>query len=270
MPRFVLSIMLIILAVTTAFADGDCPDRPASREERAAFEAVYSAAKAAVPPAPPDWVLKDETDPKTGTVVPNCPGSTNDLPKHYSLRFTYAYSSEASDREDKSAVGAALKGTPEQQTRMAELERKIAALEEQKKAARRDRDAAEKERVRQELKAAEKERDGITDAINGAYVKSALSGRLAAGMNRNKPAVREAELIIRVNERVALGPVHGCSGGHPRRADRLMVQDRLGRKARDPARAVGHEDVQDEPGRQPRRDQVSEHGDRDQRRAPDG
>jgi hypothetical protein len=206
MHRYILGIMLTFLAATPVLADGDCPDRPATQQERAAIAAMYGAAKAALPPAPVDWLLKDETDGKLGTTVPACPGGKNDQPVHYRLRFRYAYSSEAAAREDKGVVESALKGTPAQQAKLAELGRKIDELEEQKKTARKSGDAGEKERVKKELKTAEKERDRITDEISEAYVQKAMSGQIAADMSRNKPASREAELIIKANERVAWVP----------------------------------------------------------------
>ena len=206
MQRFMMSIMLLALSASPVQADGDCPDRPAPQQERAAYQALSGAAKAAVPPAPADWVLTDETPGKPGTTVPDCPGGPHDRPMTYALRFTYAFSAEASQRMDQGAVGAALKGTPEQQAKMVELDRKIAGLEEQKQAARKSRDAAEKERVRQELKTARKERNKITDEITNAYVQQSMSGQLAAEMNKNKPVVREAQLVIKVNEQYAWIP----------------------------------------------------------------
>lgn len=206
MKRFLLSIALLLLSASPVLADGDCPDRPATQQERAEFQAMYSAARAAVPPAPADWTMTDETPAKLGTVVPNCPGGPHDRPMYYQLRFKYAYSAEASARQDQEAVGAAMKGTPEQQAKIAELDRKIAGLEEQKQAARKSRDAAEKERVRQELKAANRERDAITDEIMNAYTQRAMSGQMAADMSKNKPAARTAECVIKVNDKHAWIP----------------------------------------------------------------
>ena len=62
MKKIILSIILTVLAVSPAFADGDCPERPANQQERAAFQSTYSAAKAAVPPAQKDWAMTDSAE----------------------------------------------------------------------------------------------------------------------------------------------------------------------------------------------------------------
>ena len=54
MQRFMMSIMLLALSASPVLADGDCPDRPATQQERDAFQALSGAAKAAMPPAPED------------------------------------------------------------------------------------------------------------------------------------------------------------------------------------------------------------------------
>ena len=56
------------------------------------------------------------------------------------------------------------------------------------------------------MKAAGKERNRITDEITNAYVQQSMSGQLTAEMNKNKPAAREAQLVIKVNEQHAWIP----------------------------------------------------------------
>lgn len=63
-------------------------------------------------------------------------------------------------------------------------------MEEAKREARRNRDAVEKNRVKEELRAAERERNKITDEITNAYVPRAMSGQLAADMSKGKPHAR--------------------------------------------------------------------------------
>jgi hypothetical protein len=207
MQLFIVCVVFMVLCAAPAFADGDCPDRPASQQEQAAVQSVYSVVKTAIPAAPKDWILKDETDGRIGTTVPNCADGPKDRPKYYRFVFKYHYSSEASDRADQAAVSTALKGTPEQQVRMAELDGKIGQLNERKKEARRSGTPEEKDQIKEELKAAEKERSALTNEISDAYVKRAMSGSLAADMNKDKPAAKEAQVIIKVNEQRVWIPV---------------------------------------------------------------
>jgi len=208
MQKKILMVLLFVTTVSPVFADGgDCINRPANQQELAAFQSAYSAAKASVPSAPKDWVMKDETEAGLGTTVPKCPKSSNDTPIYYWLKFTYAYSTEASDRADQNAVSDAMKGTPEQQAKLAELDRKIDALENAKKEARKNSDADEKKRIKEEVSAAKKERNKIKTELNDAYVQRAMSGQLSQDMDKTKPDRKDAELIIKVNENHASIPV---------------------------------------------------------------
>lgn len=207
MRTMLMSILYLILAVPPLFADGECPERPASAQEYATYQAVYGAAKAAVPSAPIDWVVKDETDTHAGSTVPKCQDGPNDRPLYYRIKFTYEYSREASDRVQQTVVSDALKGTPAQQVKLAELDRKIEALEAAKKEARKNRDAEEKQRAREELKDLNRERHALKDEINNAYMERAMSGKVAAEINKNRPVLENAELVIKVNERSAWVPV---------------------------------------------------------------
>lgn len=200
MQKMILIVLLMVMAVSPVFASSDGPKRPANQQERAAFQSVYSAAKAAVPAAPTDWDVKDETDVGEGESLPE---GRFDTPVFYWIKFKYTYSYEASDRADQNAVSNAMKGTPEQQARLAELDRKIEALDNAKKEARKNRDSAEKNRIRGEVSAAKKERDKIKDVISDAYVQRAMSGQVVA----DKPDRMDAELIIKVNEKHAWIPV---------------------------------------------------------------
>jgi len=229
MQVLILSV-LMILSISSVFADGDCPERPANQQELAAFQAVYSAVKAAIPSAPKDWVLKDETDEHVGTTIPYCADGPKDSPKYYRFVFKYHYSDEASDRADQAAVGNALKGTPEQQARITELDGKIIQLNKRKKEARESGTAEEKNRIKEELKTVEKERSNLNKEITDAYVKRAMSGQLASDMDSNKPAGKEAQLIIKVNERRAWIPVRDAPETIPGAAHAYWCkEDRGGR-----------------------------------------
>ena len=207
MRKILLTVLLVMLCATPVFADGECPERPANSQEQAAFQAVYNSAKAAVPPAPRDWVRSDETEQGLGTKMPNCSSGPKDRPLYYRMQFKYKYSSEASGRADQNAVTDALKGTPEQQAKLAELDRKIDALEQTKKEARKNRDQAAKDRVRDELKGLRREKNAINDEIMSVYMERAKSGQLNAEQNKAKPVRKNAEVIIKVNEKSAWIPV---------------------------------------------------------------
>lgn len=68
--RYLIIVSLVLsLTSTICFADGDCPDRPSTSQERASYTAMHTTAVAAVPPAPqkvsaadPNWqqVWSDE------------------------------------------------------------------------------------------------------------------------------------------------------------------------------------------------------------------
>ncbi len=83
----VMGSLLLLLASGVCFADGDCPSRPATPQERAAYAAMHTAAVAAVPPAPRNWLRKDQSDPKSGELMPDCPGGAKDAPRQYRFQF---------------------------------------------------------------------------------------------------------------------------------------------------------------------------------------
>ncbi len=206
MYPFILSLVLIVLAVSPVFADGGCPERAATQQERTAFQSTYSAAKAAVPTAPKDWVVTDETAGKTGESVPDCPGSPSGRPVCYWFKFKFAYSAEASNRALQNAVANAMKGTQQQEARLAELDSQIRELEEAKKAAGKRGDRDEKNRIREQLKVAEREQGKLKMEASDAYMQRLMSGQVAADVDGAKPARQDAELIIKVNEERAWIP----------------------------------------------------------------
>jgi len=182
------------------FADGDCPSRPATSQERAAYTAMHTAAVAAVPPAPQNWLRKDESETKSGEFMPDCPGGAKDSPRLYLFHFKYLYDPAVREQQARTAMESAIKGTPEQQSRLAALDKKHDELVEARKQARRSGDQTAVNRIKKQLNEVSAEREKVGEEISNAYLSRVKSGEMIKAMNTGIPDRDEAKLTLYVNK----------------------------------------------------------------------
>ncbi len=194
----IMSLMLLVQSAV-CFADGDCPTRPATEPEKAMFLSMHTAASAAVPSAPSKWLLNELTDPKAGGSVPDCPGGQTGSPVHYAFRFQYRYDSTAQIQAANEAAANALKGTPEQQARMAAFDKKHDDLIEARNQARKNGDRTAVERIREEIKTLNIERGKLQESIGQEFVAKVTTGGTAGKKPAGVPERKEAELTFFVN-----------------------------------------------------------------------
>ena len=162
--------LLLVAMPAVCFADGDCPDRPATAQERAVYAAAHAAANAAVPPQPQNWLLNDESNAKAGERVPECPGGVKDAPYRYRFPFRYKYDAAAVSQAGKTAAADALKGTAEQQSELAALDKEHDELVAARKQGRRSGDQAAVNRIKVRLDQIRAERNKVEEEINSAYL----------------------------------------------------------------------------------------------------
>ena len=196
----VMVSLLLLIASGVCFADGDCPSRPATAQERAAYAAVRTAAVAAVPPAPRNWLKKDQSDYKSGELMPDCPGGAKDAPRQYRFQFKYTYDRAVREQAAKAAMENAIKGTPEQQSRLAALDRKHEELIAARKQARRSGDQTGANRIKDQLKEVSAEQNKVNEEIRNAFEGRMKSGEMTKTMYAGVPERSEAEVTIHINK----------------------------------------------------------------------
>jgi hypothetical protein len=199
--RYLAMVILVLsLASRVCFADGDCPSRPATSQERAAYTAMYTAVVAAVPSAPQNWLRKDESETKSGEFMPDCPGGAKNVPRRYLFQFKYKYDPAVREQRARAAVETALKGTPDQQSRLAELDKKHDELIAARKEARRSGDHTAVNRIKDQLNAVRAEQEKINEEISNAYTARVKSGEMTQVMVAGVPARDEAQVTIYINQ----------------------------------------------------------------------
>ena len=199
--RYLTMVSLVLLFPSAVcFADGDCPSRPATPQERAAYTVMHTAAVAALPPAPQNWLRNDESDPKSGESMPDCPGGAKDAPRRYLFQFQYKYDPAVREQGARAAMETALKGTPEQQARLAALDKKHDELIAARKEARRSGDRTAVNRIKDQLDAIRIEQDKVNEEIRNAYSERVKSGEMTKAMYAGVPARDKAKVTIYINK----------------------------------------------------------------------
>ena len=199
MPILILAGLILALMAPDCIADGDCPSRPATEQERMAYASMRAALANAVPKAPPDWLMRDQSDTKGGEFMPDCPGGAKESPHHYSFKYQYKYDSAVRDQAAAAAVTDAVKGSPEQQAMMAALDKKYDDLKVQRNHARKSRDPAAADKIRDEMKTVAAERNKLEEEITQAFVSKVQTGQMAKEMSVGIPERGEAQLTFFVN-----------------------------------------------------------------------
>ena len=197
-----LAIVNLVLSLASAvcFADGDCPSRPATSQERAAYSAMHNAAIAAVPLGPQNWLRKEESETRSGEFMPDCPGGAKDTPRHYLFQFKYKYDNAVREQAARAAMESVIIGTPEQQSRLAALDKKNDELVAARKQARRRGDQTVVNRIKDQLNEVSVQRDKVNEEIRNAYVARFKSGEITKAMNAGIPERDEANLTVYINK----------------------------------------------------------------------
>lgn len=195
--RWWAALFLIIVAVSTVLADGDCPERKANASEAAQYNVLQSAIKAALP-APPENYKADFSRLDHQLII--CASHPAD--KMWSMYFSVDYTSALGEKRDKqfrSTMMEKMKGTPQQQERLAALDAREAALTKARKNAD-SRD--EKDRIKAELKAVRAEARNLQNEISSQYQSWVQQGALATAMKNNKePDLPRLNVSINVNRK---------------------------------------------------------------------
>ena len=176
-----------------AVADGGGPTRKMTPAESAVYSQVRETIQAALPAAPAGYTLKfgAEGDGEEGLLPEGIqPGQMSRA--LYTSRYTLDQS--VVDQQAFSMQMNRIKGTPEQQARMTELDAKDAELT---KARDKARDRAEKDRIRAELKEVRVQADKVRDEIAAGIQASLASGGAAQSARELDSSLPPTELTIR-------------------------------------------------------------------------
>lgn len=183
------------------FADGDCPDRPATSQESAVYAAVHAAALAAIPAPPPNWLRQDESDLRRGEVIPACPGGSGNAPHRYRFSFRYKYDQIGRLMAERNSLASAAQGTAEQQSRLAALDREADELKAARKLARRGGDRSAVNRIEERLDQLRVERKKLEGDIADAFQDRLKSGGPSNGAPPEaQPRQPDAEVVVQINE----------------------------------------------------------------------
>jgi len=196
-----LCTAVLLLGAGAARADGDGPTRKMNPAEAAAFTALKTAFRGALPPAPEHYALAvAEPGGAAGFEVPQA--LAPDRGAWMTFTAVYALSRDFQAGQQQAAFMDRAAGTPEQQAKLAALEAKDAELTRARNAAR----GAEKERIRAELKSVQKESNALRDQIMADYQAWVMSGGAAQALQGTDRSLPPKELTVRavVNQDVSL------------------------------------------------------------------
>lgn len=191
----------LLIAAGDARADGDGPTRKMTAAEAAAFTALKTAFRGALPPAPAHYALA-VTDPggTAGFEVPQALAPDRAAAMRFAAVYTLSRDYEAGRQQ--AAFMDRASGTPEQQAKLAALDARDEELTRARNAAK----GAEKERIRAELKAVQNEANELRDQIMADYQAWVASGGAMQAMQGAGASLPPKELTVRalVNQDVSL------------------------------------------------------------------
>ena len=129
MKRCLALTMCLLLPAALALADGDGPTRKMTGPVAAAFNALKSAFKGALPKTPANYALAIRFGNDAGEIM--LPEAIKpDQMARISFTAAYTLSREFQDGQQRASFTDRAKGTPERQTRLAALNAKDAELTE--------------------------------------------------------------------------------------------------------------------------------------------
>jgi hypothetical protein len=202
MRRLLAFAICLLLPAAAARADGDGPTRKMTAAEAADFNALTSAFQAALPKTPANYAraLSFGGDPG-GFQLPE--SIRADQMARMSFTARYTLSREVSDGQQSAAYMDRARGTPEQQARLSALDAKDEQLRQAREATR---DRGEKDRIRAEQKAVQKEASQLREQIMADYQAWVAGGGAAAAAQNAEQSLPAKELTVRalVNQEVNL------------------------------------------------------------------
>ncbi len=203
-------VFLFVLAASPALADGDGPTRKMNAAESAAFQALQSGVRNALP-APAGYTAQ-----YTGFEEREVPQALAGGRMLW-MTFNVLYKPDVAvfQKQMQSAMMDKVKGTPRQQEKRAALEARERELYNARKSTR---DPGEKEKIRARLKAVRAEASALDDEINAQYQEWVRQGGQTTMMQNVSSAVPpEVSVQVLVNQSVYLGdkaipfPVEGAT-----------------------------------------------------------
>jgi len=170
--------------------------------EAAAFDDLKRAVQEALPKTPANYTLAfgDGSGPD-GLTLPE--SIKPDQMARLQFSATYTLSQEYRDGQQRNVFTDRAKGTPEQQARLAALDAKDEQLRQAREATR---DRGEKDRIRTEQKAVQKEANQLREQIMDAYQAWVAAGGANTALQSHEQSLPARELSVRffVNQQVDL------------------------------------------------------------------
>jgi hypothetical protein len=191
----------LILFASVARADGDGPSRNMNPAEKSAYEAVKKTVRDATSAAPVNYTVSRGGFDDRNQIFE---GTRSDQMFRMSFEIKYTISSEFLERQSTASVMDRTKGTPQQQSRMAELQARNAEL---RKARDKAKDRDEKDRIRAELKSVRDEENRLTAEIAAQIQSWAAAGGGVTAMQEIGAALppREFDVRVQINQDVRVG-----------------------------------------------------------------
>ena len=194
MRRSLVSLFCFLALASPALADGTGPERKMTAAELSTFTTVRNTIQSTLPAARAGYEFKFAYVSEFGEgMIPEAIGAGEMFRMAYEATYTFDNSNAAA--QQMSMYMDRVKGTPEQQAKLAELEAKQTEL---KKARDATRDRAEKERIRAALKVVRERADSLQTAIMTDYQAWVASGGANAAAQAMQKTLPAKELTIRI------------------------------------------------------------------------
>jgi len=191
----------LLLFASIARADGDGPSREMNPAEKSAYAIVKKTVRDATSSPLENYSIsrggfEDRTQVSEGMKA--------DQMLRMSFEIKYTISPEFMEKQSTASVVGRTKGTPQQQSKMAELQARNAEL---KKARDKAKDRDEKDRVRAELKGVRDEENRLTAEIVAQIQSWAAAGGGVPAMQEISAALppRELDVRVQINQDVRIG-----------------------------------------------------------------
>ena len=201
MRRGIARIVTLLLFPLITMADGDGPSRNMNPAEKAAYESVQKTIRSALSAAPENYTASFSGFDDRYQIYE---GMKSDQMFRMSFGVTYTVSPEFMEKQATASVVSRTKGTPQQQSRMAEIQARSAEL---RKARDKAKDRDEKDRIRAEMKGVNAEENRLIAEIAAQIQSWATSGGGIPAMQEVGAALPPRELNVRVqiNQDVRIG-----------------------------------------------------------------
>jgi len=191
MKRCPVLTMLLLLQAPIALADGDGPTRKMTGPEAAAFNTLKAGVRDALPKALENYTIEFGGSGSGEFELPEALKADHMV--RMTFTATYTLNREVQDQQLQASFADRVKGTPEQQAKLAALDAKDAELT---KARDKAPDRGEKERIRAELKTVRAEAEQVRDQIMAAYQSWVMSGGADAAIRNVDKTLPAKEFTV--------------------------------------------------------------------------